>query len=418
MPAVRALLRARLWPTPSSCSRLGFRSLQLPASHYLFSSMAAPFPSASSNFIPGRADAAGTAEYAQKIGSAAGPGHFRTFRVGGDIGNLVVSSIGIGTYLGSDTDAADREYIESITRSLTMGINIIDSAANYRNMRSELAIGQCLAMAIRQGIIKRNEVIVCTKGGFLAFDYRESIEPRTYIDDKYIKTGLFKREEFVGACHCLSAPYLKNQLELSRRNFGLETIDVYFVHNPETQLSVVSRQTLLPRIKAAFEALEECVQQGKISMYGVATWNGFRINPSGKLYLSLEELVSFAKDVAGDNHNLKVVQLPYNSTLQEGAKSATQSVRGKRFPLLHAAHHLGLSVIASATLNQSNLCKNLNPEIRNKFADLGEQRTDAQCALQFARTTPGVMTALAGMRRVMHVEENGALISRPANPRV
>lgn len=403
MATMRALLRARPWLHPSSAIARPFS--------YMASSSAYANPS---SYIPGRADAAGTANFAQKIGSSAGPAHFRTFKVGGDVGDLVVSSIGIGTYLGDDTDAVDREYIESMTRSMTLGINLIDTASNFRNMRSELAIGQCLAMTIKQGIIKRNEVIVCTKGGYLSFDYREDIEPRTYIDDTYIKTGLFKKEEFVGGCHCLSAPYLKNQLNLSRRNMGLETIDVYFVHNPETQLSVVPRQTLLSRIKNAFAALEECVADGKITMYGVATWNGFRVNSSGKQHLSLEELVSFAKDVGGENHHFKVVQLPYSVRYPEGANVATQSVRGRRLPLLHAAHQLGLSVIASSTLNQSNLCKNLSPEIRDKFPELGEQRTDAQCALQWARTTPGVMTALAGMRRVMHVEENGAIISRPA----
>lgn len=407
--AARLLTLFKARPSP--------KPLPFPVSFFSMASAASPAPSPSSNYIPGRADPSGTSLYAQRIGAAAAPGHFRSLRVGGQVGDLVVSSIGIGTYLGADTDAVDREYIESITRCLTMGINIIDCAANYRNMRSELLIGHCLATAMKQGIIKRNEVVVCSKAGFLAFDYREDIDPYTYIDNTYIKTNLFKREEFVGGCHCLSGPYLKNQVELTRRNMNLETIDIYFVHNPETQLSVVPRQTLLSRIKNAFAAMEECVSEGKIAMYGVATWNGFRVNSSAKQHLSLEELVSYAKEVGGDNHNFKVVQVPYNSNLQEAATTATQTVRGRRLPLLHAAHHLGLSVIASATLNQANLCKNLNPEIRNKFADLGEQRTDAQCALQFVRTTPGIVTGLAGMRRVMHVEENGWLIGRPANAR-
>ena len=86
-------------------------------------------------------------------------------------------------------------------------------------------------------------------------------------------------------------------------------------------------------------------------------------------------------------------------------------------PLLHAAHQLGLSVMTSATLNQGNLCKNLDPDVRKVSADLGEQRTDAQAAAQFVRTTPGIVTSLIGMRQVMHVEENAVLIRHPANPR-
>eukprot|EP00250_Pteridium_aquilinum_P005040 c15199_g1_i1 orf=83-1405(+) len=383
----------------------------------LLSSMAAAATSTSSNYIPGHADSVGTADYAKKIGSAAGAGHFRTLRAGGKVGDLIVSSLGIGTYMGPDSDSVDREYMESITRSLSMGMNVIDCASNYRNMRSELLIGQCLPMAIKQGIINRNEVVVCSKAGYLAFDYREDIDPYTYIDDTYIKTELFKREEFVGGCHCLSPAYLKNQVELSRRNMGLETIDIYYIHNPETQLSAVPRSTVLSRIKGAIGAMEECCSEGKIAMYGIATWNGFRVNASNKQHLPLEEILSYAKDIGGENHHFKVVQAPYNSYLHQAATEPSQPVRGRRMPLLHAAHHLGLSVMTSATINQGNLSKNLNPDVRNKSPELGEQRTDAQAAIQFARTTPGIVTSLIGMRKVMHVEENGVLIRYPANPR-
>lgn len=91
--------------------------------------------------------------------------------------------------------------------------------------------------------------------------------------------------------------FLYAKLELSRRNFNLDVVDIYFVHNPEIQLNVVPRQTVLSRIKNAFAALEECVKEGKITMYGVASWNAFRTNSSAKLHLSLEELVHFAKEV-------------------------------------------------------------------------------------------------------------------------
>ncbi|MCO5552677.1 hypothetical protein L7F22_006196 [Adiantum nelumboides] len=376
----------------------------------------APF-SSSAEYIPGRADPEGTASYARKIGAVAAPGHFRSFRLGGNVGDLVVSSIGMGTFGGSDTDAVDREYIESLTRGLTLGVNLIDCASNYRNMRSELAVGKCLTMAFKQGILNRNEVIVCSKGGFLSFDYREDIDPYTYIDNKYIHTNLFTREEFVGGCHCLSPNFLKNQVEVSRRNMGLDVIDIYFVHNPETQLNVVPKNTLYNRIKGAFQAMEECCDAGKISAYGVATWSAFRVNQSGKQYVPLEELVNYAREIAGENHHFKVVQAPFNGKLQEAANQPTQTVRGKRMPLLHAAHHLGLSVIASSSMDQGHLCKNLNPDIRNKCPEIGEQRTDGQCALQFVRTTPGVMSALVCMRSGIHVEENAALIRVPAAAR-
>jgi len=48
--------------------------------------------------------------------------------------------------------------------------------------------------------------------------------------------------------------------------------------------------------------------------------------------------------------------------------------------------------------------------------ELGKNATDAQCALQFVRTTPGIITGLAGMRTWSHVEENTAILPCPAIP--
>ena len=65
---------------------------------------------------------------------------------------------------------------------------------------------------------------------------------------------------------------------------------------------------------------------------------------------------------------------------------------------------------------QASLCKGLAEETRKSFAELGTNATDAQCALQFVRTTPGILTGLAGMRTLSHVEENAGIIPCPAVP--
>lgn len=66
--------------------------------------------------------------------------------------------------------------------------------------------------------------------------------------------------------------------------------------------------------------------------------------------------------------------------------------------------------------SQAILCKGLAEETRTSFSELGKNATDAQCALQFVRTTPGILTALAGMRTMAHVEENTGILSYPAVP--
>src|SRR5437762_7423164 len=58
-----------------------------------------------------------------------------------------------------------------------------------------------------------------------------------------------------------------------------------------SELEEVDRSEFLARLRAAFEALEQAVRDGKIRRYGTATWNGYREDPGAPGYLSLAELV-------------------------------------------------------------------------------------------------------------------------------
>jgi aryl-alcohol dehydrogenase-like predicted oxidoreductase len=116
----------------------------------------------------GRATPEGTAGYRARIGVRVADGHFRELRV--PAGSLRLSSIGLGTYLGGDDDATDRRYEEAIARALELGCNVLDAAINYRSMRSERSIGRALAAAFAAGTLRRDEVVVATKAGFLPFD--------------------------------------------------------------------------------------------------------------------------------------------------------------------------------------------------------------------------------------------------------
>jgi aryl-alcohol dehydrogenase-like predicted oxidoreductase len=56
---------------------------------------------------------------------------------------------------------------------------------------------------------------------------------------------------------------------------------------------------------------------------------------------------------------------------------------------------------------QGRVAQDLPNQVR---IPLGSLRTDAQTAIQFVRSTPGVATALVGMSSVAHVEENLELV--------
>jgi aryl-alcohol dehydrogenase-like predicted oxidoreductase len=357
--------------------------------------------------IPGRATPDGTASYRDRMSDRTAPGHFRRH------GDRWLSSLGLGTYLGDDDDATDALYKDAVIRALAVGINVLDSAINYRFQRSERAVGQGLRAAIDRGLITRGEVVVTTKGGFLPFDGTQPADPHEYVEATYVRPGLFTWEELVADCHCLAPRYLADQLERSRRNLGLETLDVYYVHNPETQLGEVSREEFRRRMRAAFEVLEAACADGKVGVYGTATWSGYRQPPSAPDYLSLAELVGIARDVGGPDHHLRVLQLPYNLAMTEALGRGNQPVDGREAPLLDAAAAHGCYVMTSASILQGRLAQNLPPALREAMAGL---ETDAQRAIQFARSTPGVGTALVGMKRAEHVEENGRVARVPPVP--
>jgi aryl-alcohol dehydrogenase-like predicted oxidoreductase len=218
-----------------------------------------------------------------------------------------------------------------------------------------------------------------------------------------MKPGIATPEDIVSGSHCMTPRYIENQIERSLKNLGLECIDIYYIHNPEEELQEVSRQEFHNRIGAAFELLEGKISEGKIGMYGTATWNGYRQDPNAPDHLSLEEIVGVAKEVGGENHHFKVIQLPFNLAMPEALISKNQRIEGRMTSVIEAAWRLGVTVIASSSLLQSQLSKNLPDFIRECLKGL---ETDAQRALQFVRSTPGITAALVGMSKINHVEEN------------
>ncbi|MGH7853745.1 MAG: aldo/keto reductase, partial [Candidatus Binatia bacterium] len=338
----------------------------------------------------------GTERYRKRFAEKIPQEHFRQTH------GLWMSSIGIGTYLGNHDDATDEQYRQAVVRAVESGCNVIDTAINYRCQRSERAIGTALKELAVRGY-DRNEVIVATKGGFLPFDGTPPKDPRSYFEQTFVGTGLATAAEIVGGYHCMTPRYLTNQLDCSLRNLDVECIDIYYVHNPESQLGKVTREEFDSRLRQAFEALEQAIAAGKIRMYGTATWNGYRNNPDDKTYHGLGEIAALAHQVAGSNNHFKVIQLPLNLAWTEAMSLNNQRLANKDLTTLEAAESLGIAVMTSASIYQGQLTHDLPSIIRETFEGL---ETDGQRALQFVRSTPGVTTALVGMKQLTHVEEN------------
>ena len=327
-----------------------------------------------------RATPEGTERYSERFTGREAQNYFRHQQ------GLTLSSIGIGTYLGNPDTATDVSYTNAIVRAVQLGCNVIDSAANYRFQRSERSIGAALKTLTSEHGFAREELVICTKGGYLPFDGAPPRNVREYVNETFVKPGIASFEDIVGGSHCMTPAYLQSQLDQSLRNMGLECVDVYYIHNPESQLQFVSESEFYSRLKLAFERLEQNRTEGKLAFYGVATWNGFRVTADSGHHHSLARMIALAREIGGEQHGFRFIQLPFNLAMTEAATVANETLDGELMTTVDAAQRLGVTVVASASLLQGRI----------------EPRT----AIQFARSNPGITTGLIGMSRVVHVEEN------------
>lgn len=362
--------------------------------------------------LAGRATETGTARYARRFLNGDAPldaGHFRPAL------GLSLSSIGAGTYLGDVSDDVDERYRLALIEAVRRGCNVLDTAINYRAQRSELAVGRALADLIGSGEFQRDEIVVASKGGFVAYRLARPADMVDYIYRQFIAAGVMEPDDLAGGIHCMAPAYLSQQIAWSLRNLGLHTLDIYYIHNPETQLAFVDRATFRNRLQLAFSQLEEEVVAGRIGCYGVATWEGLRLPPMSAGYLSLEIMVRLAEAVAGSGHHLRVIQMPLNPAMTQGATFRNQAVGGRLVPALDAARDLGLTVITSASAMQGQSHGRIAKLLTEAFPGL---TGDVARALQFTRSLPEVATALVGMSRSEHAHNNLALATHPPEPEI
>jgi aryl-alcohol dehydrogenase-like predicted oxidoreductase len=343
----------------------------------------------------------GTARYAAKFPKAA-HGHFR------DAHRLNMSSLGMGTYLGQPDPKTDESYTASAVLAAESGINVFDAAINYRFQRSERSIGAALKQLASKGYA-REEFVLCTKGGFLTPDGAMPLDANDYFFREYIQPGIFTAKDLVGGGHCMTPKFLKNQIGRSLKNLGVNCIDIYYLHNPETQLSEIPKEVFLERVREAFTFLESAVDAAEISYYGMATWNGFRQDAGAADGMQLGEIVQIAQEIAGGRHHFRFVQLPFNLGMTEALTLGNQLIVKAKRTVMEAASDLNISLIASASLLQGQVAKNLPGFVVNALG----LDNDAERALQFVRSSPGITTALVGMSKVVHAQANSKLVTIP-----
>ncbi|QZP37620.1 aldo/keto reductase [Halobaculum magnesiiphilum] len=348
------------------------------------------------------ATSGGTWAYRDRFGDRFGRTFFRRFGPG------VVSSVGLGTYLGEPTDAVDDRYREALGTGLETGVNLVDTASNYRCGRSERVVGD----ALQESSVDRDRVVVASKAGFLPFDGERPDDPSAYVRERFVDAGLVDPADLARGSHCIAPGFLDEMLDRSLDALGVDTIDCYYVHNPETQLAVRDRDAVYDQLGAAFETLERRRAAGDIGGYGVATWEALRVPRGHDAFLDLAEILARAEAAADrvgvDDHGLRAVQLPFNVRMADAFTRERHDADAEGGPVsaLEFCHREGLSVFASASLGQGDLTKegSIPESVEAQLA--GD--SPAQRALNFARSAPAVTAALVGCSRVEHVRESVA----------
>lgn len=324
-----------------------------------------------------------------------------------------VSALGIGTYLGGMDHSTDTSVTKAVVSALSQGVTLIDTAINYRGQRGERAVGEALRQLILKKSIKRDSVFISTKGGFVPYDG----EPVRNLSDLFQSEYVAKRpshsalseSDFVAQCHCMHPDFLENQLDRSRKNLGVDTIDLYYLHNPETQLEEYPERIFLEKLFDAFSFLERARSQGKIRAYGLATWDGFREVKNSQSFLDLQKIVEVATAASrSSDSGFKAIQLPFNFAMLEARFLANQVISepgGETVTVsaIEAAVALGLDVVVSSPLLQGQLAGELPPFVTRNFS---ESLSHAEMALQFALSVSGVSAVLVGMKNLENVTTN------------
>ncbi|MGD1839027.1 MAG: aldo/keto reductase [Nitrososphaeraceae archaeon] len=354
-------------------------------------------------YVDGFADNNGTCLYMKKsIKNGISENHFRLFR------NLYFSSIGLGTYLGNLDNKDDADMQNAVYESVKSGaINVIDTAINYRAMRSEKSIGKAIEKLIDDGIISRNEIFISTKNGYITNDGEyPAIDILEYIQKMYITPGIIKKEDISSGYNVMNPNYISRCIEKSLANMKINTIDLVYIHNAyESWYNDVSKDEFIEMLKKVFETYEKYRSKNKIRFYGMATWTCFRVMSESKEYLSLEEVIKIAKEIGGENHGFRFIQLPYNIAYSEALFLKNQSVEDcKNMTILEAAKKLNIGVFSSVPLLQGKL---LDIDIPNY--DYRIEQNQILKLLQIVRSSPSIIAPLIGQKKIDHVNQNAEI---------
>lgn len=308
---------------------------------------------------------------------------------------LTLSSLGCGTHLGDQNDETQRRIQEAIGELIDSGLNVIDTAPNYRNGDSERAVGAVLREACAKGV-SRSAVFLSTKVGILPD--RTSYCPQGIIDGRF----------------CYAPSHILASVEESRIRLGVNTIDCLYLHNFDEAQVHLSAQQREDVIGTAIQTVKVLLERNWIRSVGLATWDGLRVGIDHPSHLDLVDWVRRFWD-HGIVDRFGLIQLPLGIWAPEALMSPVQRnpQTGHPATTLEVACALGLTVIANSSLLQGKMLSLKLPE----FSAI-QGFSPAQYLIQWTRSQPEVAVTLVGMKSAQSVEEGKRIMALPKSAQV
>ena len=228
----------------------------------------------------------------------------------------MINKISFGTYR---TTFHNPIHQQALQYALENGITHIDTSSNYMYGEAEVLIGQSLENK------NREKLTVVTKGGYIQGPNMKRVQEGWEVEDLV---------EYDPNCfHSISPMFLEDQINSSLERLNTPYIDCYLLHNPEYYLMTnlkgdasdeditTHHKIMQERIEKAFAFLETQVKAKKIKSYGISS-NSFAKKENDYHFLEYKNLLDIAKKAGGDNHNFKVIQLPFNMFEKDGVPCA------------------------------------------------------------------------------------------------
>ena len=263
-----------------------------------------------------------------------------------------LSKIGLGTYPGSFSDEDSKQYIDAITFAVQNGITTIDTAINYRGMRSERDVGNAISALISSGRVQREDIVIASKAGLLFGDVISGQNPMKYLQEVCEPKGIHLSDfcQYEGLYQTLNPDFFEIALQISLQNLGVGTIDVHYIHIPEITCAELTQQEFYAKIAKLFAWYEDKVTEGKIRFYGLALELCAMEPEEDKWYINVEKANHLAREISDGNSHFKYIQIPYNMQYPYAATVQNQPYEGENCSLVEAAHRMGLKVIGSKPL--------------------------------------------------------------------